>query len=142
MDKGRAFTEQDTAGGLPVAVVNETFAKKYLSNVDPLTQRIVVDQLIPGVTKLGPPIEWQIVGVYHNIHNGGVRGEGFPEIDVPFLQSPWPQAGLAVRTFGDPAIMTKSIAAVVPNVDPDLPLDQVKTMDQLVHQSLAGARFS
>jgi len=100
IEKGRAITEQDFAGGLPVAVVNETFAKKYLSNVDPLTQRLAVEQLIPGVTKLGPPIEWQIVGVYHNVHNGGVRGDGFPEIVVPFWQSPWPQAGLAVRTFG------------------------------------------
>ena len=142
IEKGRAITEQDFAGGLPVAVVNETFAKKYLSNVDPLTQRLAVEQLIPGVTKLGPPIEWQIVGVYHNVHNGGVRGDGFPEIVVPFWQSPWPQAGLAVRTFGDPASMTKSITAVVRSVDPHLPLDQVKTMDQLVDESLAGDRFS
>src|ERR1700674_3641943 len=142
MIQGLTNKEQDVAGGLPVAVVNETFAKKYLSNVDALTQRIVVEQLVPGVTKLGPPIEWQIVGVYHNVHNGGVRGDGFPEIVVPFWQSPWPQAGLAVRTFGDPASMTKSITAVVRTVDPDLPLDQVKTMDQLVHESLASDRFS
>jgi putative ABC transport system permease protein len=142
MITGRAFTEQDAAGGVPVAVVNETFLKKYLSKVDPLTQRVVVEQLIPGVTKLGPPIEWQIVGVYHDVHNGGVRREGFPEIDVPFWQSPWPQAGVAVRTFGDPAGMTKSITAVVHTVDPELPLDQVKTMDQLVHESLASDRFS
>jgi putative ABC transport system permease protein len=142
IEKGRAITEQDVAGGLPIAAVNETFAKKYLSNVDPLTQRLVVEQLIPGVTKLGPPIEWQIVGVYHNVHNGGVRGDGFPEIVVPFWQSPWPQAGLAVRTFGDPGSMTKSITAVVRSVDPNLPLDQVKTMDQLVDESLAGDRFS
>jgi putative ABC transport system permease protein len=142
MIQGRTFTEQDAAGGLPVAVVNETFAKKYLSKVDPLTQRVVVEQLIPGVTRLGPPIEWQIVGVYHDVHNGGVRREGFPEIDVPFWQSPWPQAGLAVRTFGDSASMTKSITAVVRTVDPDLPFDQVKTMDQLVHESLANDRFS
>jgi putative ABC transport system permease protein len=142
MITGRTFTEQDAAGGVPVAVVNETFLNKYLSKVDPLTQRVVVEQLIPGVTKLGPPIEWQIVGVYHDVHNGGVRREGFPEIDVPFWQSPWPQAGLAVRTFGDPAGMTKSITAVVHTVDPELPLDQVKTMDQLVHESLASDRFS
>src|SRR5258708_31254679 len=83
-----------------------------------------------------------MVGVYHDVHNGCVRREGFPEIDVPFWQSPWPQAGLAVRTFGDPASMTKSIAAVVRPVDRDLPLDQVKTMDQLVHESLASDRFS
>jgi predicted permease len=142
MISGRTFTERDVAGSVPVAVVNETFLKKYLSKVDPLTQRVVVEQLIPGVTKLGPPIEWQIVGVYHDIHNGGVRREGFPEIDVPFWQSPWPQAGLAVRTFADPTGMTKSITAVVHSVDPELPLDQVKTMDQLVHESLASDRFS
>jgi putative ABC transport system permease protein len=142
MIQGRVFTEQDMAGGLPVAMVNETFAKKYLSNLDPLAQRVVVEQLIPGVTRLGPPIEWQIVGVYHDVHNGGVRGEGFPEIDVPFWQSPWPQAGLAVRVSGDPATMTRSITAMVRSVDPDLPVDQVKTMDQLVHESLANDRFS
>jgi putative ABC transport system permease protein len=140
--RGRELTQQDQAGGLAVAVVNETFVKKYLSKVDPLTQRIDVEQLIPGVTKLGPPIEWQIVGVYRDVHNGGVRGDGFPEIDVPFWQSPWPQAGLAVRTFGDPAGMTKSITAVLRSVDPDLPMDQVKTMDQLVQESLANDRFS
>jgi len=142
MLQGRALTEQDVAGSVHVAVVNETFLKKYLSKVDPLTQRVVVEQLIPGVTKLGPPIEWQIVGVYGDVHNGGVRREGFPEIDVPFWQSPWPSAGFAVRTFGDPSGMTKSIAAVVHTLDPELPLDQVKTMDQLVHESLASDRFS
>ena len=142
MVQGRELTAQDQAGSFAVAVVNETFMKKYLSKVDPLTQRVVVEQLIPGVTKLGPPIEWQIVGVYRDVHNGGVRGDGFPEIDVPFWQSPWPQAGLAVRTFGDPAAMAKSITAVLRSVDPDLPMDQVKTMDQLVHESLANDRFS
>src|SRR5260370_2864968 len=142
MMAGRTLTEQDAAGSVPVAVVNETFLKKYLSKVDPLTQRIVVEQLIPGVTKLGPPIEWQIVGVYHDVHNGGVRREGFPEIDVPFWQSPWPQAGFAVRTFGDPASMTKSIAAVVRALDRDLALGQVKTMHQLVPYYLPSDRFS
>ena len=139
---GRSFTEQDVAGGVPVAIVNETFVKKYLANVDPLKQRLSVEQLFPGATRLGPAIEWQIVGVYHDVHNGGVRGDGFPEINVPFWQSPWPQAGIEVRTAGDPASVTKSIAAAVQSVDPDLPLDQVKTMDQLVDESLAGDRFA
>lgn len=139
--KGRVFTSQDLAGNVPVAIVNDAFVKKYLANLDPLKQRISIEQLIPGQTKLGPPLEWQIVGVYHNVHNGGIRGDGFPEVNVPFSQSPWPQAGIAVRTAGDPASMTKSIAAVVLSVDHDLPLDQVKTMDQIVDESLSGDRF-
>jgi putative ABC transport system permease protein len=136
--QGRPFNERDVAGGVPVMIVNDVFVKKYLANLDPLKQRVSVEQLIPGVTKLGPAIEWQIVGVYSKVHNGGVRGDGFPEMDVPFEQSAWPQANIAVRTSGDAASLTKSIAAIVANIDRDLPLDQVKTMDQLVDESLSG----
>ncbi|MGC2806906.1 MAG: ABC transporter permease [Candidatus Acidiferrales bacterium] len=142
MERGRSFTEQDVAGGVPVAVVNEAFAKKFFTGVDPLTQTILVEQLIPGVTKLGPPIPWQIVGVYRNVRNGGPRGEGFPEIDVAFAQSPWPQAGIAVRASIDPATLTRSIGEIVQSMDPNLPLAEVKTMDQIKDESLAGDRFA
>jgi putative ABC transport system permease protein len=142
MVRGRSFTDQDAAGGVPVAVVNEAFVRKFFDNVDPLTQTVLVEQLIPGVTKLGPPIPWQIVGVYHNVRNGGPRGEGFPEIDVPFAQSPWPQAGIAVRASLDPTTLTRSIGEIVQSMDPNLPLAEVKTMDQIKDESLAGDRFT
>jgi putative ABC transport system permease protein len=142
MDQGRAFTDQDLAGGAPVAVVNEVFAKKYFPGLDPLRQRIQVEQLIPGVTKLGPYIEWQIVGVYHNVHNGGPKGEGFPEIDVPFWQSPWPSASIAVRASINPATLSKQISDIVLSMNPNLPLAEVKTMDQIKDESMAGDRFS
>jgi putative ABC transport system permease protein len=141
MASGRSFTEQDVASSIPVVVVNETFADRFLKGVDPLTQRIVVEQIIPGVTKLGPPIDWQIVGVYRNVHNGGLQGDAFPEIDVPFWQSPWPSAQMAVRTTGDPELMTKSIAAAVHSVDPELALANVKTMNQIESESMVGDRF-
>jgi ABC-type antimicrobial peptide transport system permease subunit len=121
--------------------VNSTFVKRYFPNIDPLTQRISVEQLIPGVTNLGPPIDWQIVGVYENVRNGGPKGDGFPEIDVPFAQSPWPTVSMAVRTAGNPDTMNKSIAAVIRSVDPDLPMADVKTMDQLLEDSLGGDQF-
>ena len=140
--EGRSFTGQDVAGAVPVAVVNETFARKYLSNVNPLTQRVVVERLIPGGARLGPPIEWQIVGVYSDVHNNGVRGEDSPEINVPFWQSPWPDAGIEVRTSGDPAGIINSVAAAVQSVDSDLGLDQVRTMDQIVDESLGDDRFA
>src|SRR6202167_3185398 len=142
LDQGREFTDKDLAGGAPVALVNEIFVKRYLEGVNPLTQRIAVEQLIPGVTKLGPYIEWQIVGVYHNVHNGGVGAEGFPEIDVPFWQSPWPSSSVAVRTSLDPATSTKSISEIVLSMNPNLPLAEVKTMDQIKDESMAGDRFS
>ena len=131
MKQGRCFTDQDVAGSVPVAVVNEAFVKKFLSGVDPLTQTVLVEQLIPGVTKLGPPIPWQIVGVYHDVRNGGPRDVGFPEIDVPFAQSPWPQAAIGVRATVEPATLTRSISEIVQSMDPNLPLSEVKTMDQI-----------
>src|SRR5215468_10035856 len=139
--KGRSFTEQDTSGATRVAMVNENFANRYFPDVDPLTQRVVVDELIPGSQRRGPPVEWQIVGVFHNVRNGqGLRND-FPEIYVPFWQSPWPRAAVAVRAAGDPASVTGSIAAAVNSVDPELPLAGVKTMDQQVSEVLAFDRF-
>jgi putative ABC transport system permease protein len=140
--RGRGFTEQDAPGAVPVAIVNETFARKYFSNVDPLAQRVVVEQPIPGTRTLAPPIDLQIVGVFRDVHNAGVRNDGFPEIDVPFWQSPWPDASIEVRSQGDPASITGSVAAVVQSVDPDLGLNQVRTMDQVVEESLGGDRFA
>jgi putative ABC transport system permease protein len=141
MISGRPITEQDRAGGMQVAVVNEAFVKKFFSGVDPLSQRILVEQLIPGVTKLGAATPWQIVGVYRNVKNGGAKGNGFPEIDVPFAQSPWPQAAIAVRTSGDPGAASKSIADVVQSFDSNLPLAEVKTMDQIIDEAKGGDRF-
>ena len=58
---------------------------KFFAGKDPLQQRINVEQLIPGVTKLGPYISWQIVGVFHNVRAGDFRDD-FPEIDDSLLR--------------------------------------------------------
>jgi putative ABC transport system permease protein len=141
MAQGRAIKDQDLAGGVQVAVVNENFAKKFLAGVDPLSQRILVEQLTPGVTKLGPPVAWQIVGVYHEVRNGRLE-EDFPEIDVPFWQSPWPQARIAVRAAVEPDNLTRSIAGIVQAMDPDLPLGTPRTMDQILGEEMSPQRFT
>ncbi len=138
---GRSFTDQDAAGTLPVAMVNKHFADRYLGGVDPLTQRIAVDEPIPGSNKPGPPVEWQIVGVFYDVHYGDLRGSDFPVIYVPFWQSPRPGASLAVRTSGNPNDAVRSVAAAVNSVDPDMPLAGVKTMDQMLDETLASDRF-
>jgi len=139
--KGREFTEQDSAASVKVAMVNEDFVKKFLTGLDPLQQRISVEQLIPGVTKLGPPIEWQIVGVYHTVRAGNFR-EDYAEILIPFWQIPWPSAGIGVRTASDPAAMTKSIAAAVHAVDPQIALAEPRTMDQIHDLLMSSDRFT
>jgi len=142
MVQGRTFTDQDVAGGVRVAVVNENFAKRYLAGLDPLKQRLQIDQLIPGMTGVGPTVEWQIVGVFHNIKGRGLRDEDGIEVDVPFWQSPWAGAQMAVRTVGDPAAMTKTIATAVNSIDPELPLADVSTMEQVVADAGAADRFT
>lgn len=141
MVQGRRFTQQDSAAAPRVAIVNQAFVQRFLSGMDPLRQRIVVEQLFPGQTKVGPPVQWQIVGVSRNIHNAGIRDGGFPMIEVPFEQSPWPRAGFVVRTTGDPTAMSKSIAAAIHSVNADVPLEEIRTMDEIVRESLVEDRF-
>jgi putative ABC transport system permease protein len=138
--KGRSIDEHDTATSPRVAMVNENFVSRYLSGVDPLTQRVSVEELIPG-GRIGEAREWQIVGVFQNVRGAGQREE-FPEINVPFWQSPWPQVSMIVRTEGDPKRVITSVASAINSVDPDLPLAGVKTIDEIVNESLAIDRFS
>jgi putative ABC transport system permease protein len=140
MVSGRNVNEHDTANGVRVITVNEYFVKQYLAGVDPLTQRISFPAIIPGAPR-GTPVEWQIVGVYHNLRGAGFR-EDNPEISIPFAQNPLPQASIALKTSGDPRTVIKSVAAAVTSVDPDMPLAGVQTIDEIVSESLAIDRFS
>ncbi len=137
---GRRLNEQDTETSMRVAMVNEYFVTRYLPGVDPLGQRISIDEFVPGAPR-GKPIEWQIVGVYHNIRPAGFR-EDNPQITVPFAQSPWPQSWVVVKTVSDPKAAIKGITAAVNSVDPDLPLAGLQTVDEIVSGSLATDRFS
>jgi putative ABC transport system permease protein len=139
--KGRSFNEQDTADSVKVVMVNESFARKYLQGKDPFRQRVVVEQLIPGVQKLGPPVEWQIVGIYQDVHAAD-QHQRLEEMLVPFWQIPWPQATVSVRTAENPAAMQTSIAAAVHAVDPQIALAEPKTLDQIREESLADERFT
>jgi predicted permease len=140
LTKGRNLTELDTATSPRVALVNEFFANRFFPNADPIGQRIAFDELIPGKPR-GKPLEWQIVGAYHDVKGAGSR-EDYAEIAVPFAQSPWPQASMVVKTEGDPKSVIKSIGAAVNTVDPDLPLAGVRTLDEIVADALAIDRFS
>ncbi len=139
--KGRSFTEQDTASSVRVAIVNQEFADRYLKGLDPFQQRLSIEEIIPGLPKLGPAVEWQIVGIIHNVRYGDFRDDG-PEINVPFAQSLAPSFTIGVRTAEDPAAMSKTIAAAVHSVDPQIALARVRTMDQVKDESLAEDRYT
>jgi predicted permease len=137
--RGRGFTPTDVEGTQPVAVVNEAFVKKFLPNVDPLKQRVVMHRL--GLATMGPPVEWTIVGVCRDIRNRSMRDESTAEVTIPLWQQPMPYVSVSVRTHGNPSSMANSVAAVVRSADPDLAMDNVRTMDDVVDESLGGDRF-
>ena len=139
--KGRFFTEADNANSLRVAVVNEQFVRHFLAGKEPIGQIINVEQIIPGVQQLEAYQAWQIVGVYHDVRGGNFERQR-EEILVPFYQSPWVDVGVGVRTAGDPAMMTKTVAAAVHAVAPTLALSEVRTLDQVREEDLSGDRFS
>jgi predicted permease len=139
--QGRAFTPQDTASSVRVAMVNQEFVKRYLQGRDPLQQRITMEELIPGSPQVGPFVEWQIVGVFHNVRNGTFR-QDYPEMDVPFTQSLQPNVNIGVRTARDPGAMSRSIAAAVHSVDPQIAVARLRTMDEVKSETLAEDRFT
>ncbi len=103
----------------------------------------MIPELIPGSPQpLGAPVEWQIVGVFHDVQYSSHPTSGSAQVDVPFDQSPWPSTFIAVRTAGNPEAATQSIAAAVRSVNSDYPLIRVRTMDQVVSESLITDRFA
>lgn len=139
--QGRAFTDQDTAASVHVAMVNKQFVEQYLKGVNPVGQRLAIEQIIPGLPKLGPLVEWQIVGVFHNVRSFGVLNE-YPEIDVPFSQSLLPSVTIGIRTLEDPAALTSAVAATVHSIDPDVALAQVSTLEMVKDKLFIGDRFT
>jgi putative ABC transport system permease protein len=137
--KGWAFTGADNASSVRVAIVNEAFAGRFLTGVDPLRQRVVMEQVYEP--KRGPPVEWQIVGVVHTVKSRGSRQDN-PEIDVLFWQVCSSIAGIGVRTAEDPAAMIKSIAAGVKAVDSQAALALTRTMEQVHDEVLPNDRFT
>jgi putative ABC transport system permease protein len=148
--RGRVLTTTDGPSAQRVAVVDERFVKRFLEGRDPLGQRVVMDQFVPGESRLGTgaavpgsPIEWRIVGVLRDVSNLDQFGDpGAPQIYVPFAQSPWPQAMVAVRAVTRPEALRPSLAAAVQSVASDLPLIDVRTMDQIVGERLAPDRLN
>jgi putative ABC transport system permease protein len=143
LTRGRYLDARDLAGAPRVAMVSESFVRQYLPGLDPLTQRVKIAELLPDkIPPFGAPVEWQIVGVFHDVQYESHPTTGSAEVDVPFDQSPWPYTTIGVRTNGNPTAVTTSIAAAIRSVNPDYPMTRVRTMDQVVSESLVTDRFT
>jgi putative ABC transport system permease protein len=139
--RGRAFIDADNESSFRVAMVNEAFVSRFLQGVDPLQQRVVMEQVVPGEPENGPAVEWQIVGVFHTVKSRGFR-EDHPEIDTPFWQQAFPISAIGVRTAEDPSAMIKSVAGAVNAVDSEAALYKARSMEQVHDEVLANDRFT
>jgi predicted permease len=131
--QGRKLAATDVAGGTRVALVSETFVRRFFDGVDPVGQRFLLPAVELGATGPGAPVEWQVVGVFRDVVHGGPRsGSEDPEVLVPFAQSPWSRVWVTVQTHGEPGDVRSAIAGIVRSMDPETPVANVKTMEQWI----------
>jgi putative ABC transport system permease protein len=132
--KGRAFTEQDREGSPRVAIINESLARRFFPNEDPIGKRIDMNWKSSG---------WQeIVGVVSDVKHDGLDLPSLPAIYVPFLQASDSGMTLVVRSAGDPLGLVQAVRDEVRQVDRNQPLARVRTMEDVIAESVAPRRFS
>jgi putative ABC transport system permease protein len=132
--KGRFFTEADTADSPPVVIVNQVFAKKYFGKGEALGKRISRDDTNPT---------WMtIVGVVADIKHRSLDTEAQPEYYLPHTQGPDREMVLAVRSAQDARTLARTIREELRNIDPDIPLANVRTLDAVVADSIGPRRLS
>jgi predicted permease len=131
---GRGFTPQDDERALKVAVINQTMARRFFGDENPLGKRF-------GFGRAENSGQIEIVGVARDSRYLRPRRD-IPSIAyLPFPQAPLGMTTFTVRTAGDPTRMTAAIRAAIREVDKDLPLFGVKTQTEQMDQSLAQERF-
>jgi hypothetical protein len=138
---GRTLTETDVAGAPPVAVINETFAKREFADIDPIGQRLLVQQIIPGQTGLGAEVAWEIVGVITDEKIGGLDDTGSGGLYVSYRQSPNYGMRLAVRAAIDAAGLQSVVRSAVDSVNKDQALSAVQTLEQIERDSMFAERL-
>jgi putative ABC transport system permease protein len=132
--RGRDFDPNDGPAAPPVAVINETMARRLFPNQDPVGQRL---RMGPNAT--GP---WTtIIGVIGDIRHGGLEEEPQPEMYITAQQGPPVSPFIVVRASGDPAALTETIRAEARRIDKNLPLYDMRTMSTLRSEAVATRRF-
>jgi len=140
--KGRGLTDRDVGGSPPVTVINETMVRKYFPKLDPVGKRILVQQIIPGKTQLGPEIPWEVVGVVADERVSSLDDKNDnPGMYVNNEQSPVYFGGIVLRAVSDPSTLQKAMRQAVYAADKDQPLMDVKTLEQLKSESAAPDRI-
>jgi putative ABC transport system permease protein len=134
--RGRYFTEQDTADAPGVIIIDETLARRFFSDEDPIGKRM---------NEAGSPTPrgyLTVVGVVGGVKHSSLDAEPKPAMYVSYLQSPWLDMTLTVRTSGAPAEnLAGAVRQEVWALDKDQPVARVATMKSLFARAVAPQRF-
>jgi putative ABC transport system permease protein len=131
MIEGREFTAADTKDAPPVAIVNESMAKKWWPKESPIGHRIRI-----GRAKLNEP--WMtIVGVSHDVRQGGLDRPAFPIFYRPFPQAGWPQMSIVAKTAMAPMAIAEPAKRAIAAALPETPVSDVISLDTVLHNSVS-----
>jgi predicted permease len=134
--RGRAFTKADAPGTPGVAIVNAEFAARHFPNTDPIGRRFRTG----GAERPDNPY-MTIVGVVGNLHYSGVERAADPAFFLPFSQNQWNDNYLVLRTRGDPYALIEPVRQMIRQIDPELAITDVRTMQERFDLAIGAPRF-
>jgi putative ABC transport system permease protein len=131
---GRTFSDADTPGSPPAVIVNQALVRRYFPGGNPVGRRLILDAMTPG--------EAEVVGVVGDVMQEKIVGEQWPTIYNPYTQ--WPPAYVAVtlRTAGEPRALAVPAERAIHQLDPDQPVTDVRTMQDVLDRSVSAPRFA
>jgi len=133
---GRDFTEHDDQKAPQVVIVNQAFAQRFFPNQNALGKHIR-----PGASNGGEPPMREIIGVIGNVKGRRLDIQDEPEYYIPDTQLNFGSMAVCLRTSVEPHSVVSAVRNVVSSMDPELPLYDIKTMDEYLSRTLATPRF-
>ena len=134
--RGRFFDEADRDGALPVALISQSLADVHFVDEDPIGKRIKV-----GGVRDPESAWWTIVGVVGTVRTRSLTQVPEPEIFVPAAQRGARAMSLVVRTDGEPTALAADLRETVWSLDPDLPVSQLASLEDVFAASIGPQRF-
>jgi macrolide transport system ATP-binding/permease protein len=131
--RGRHFTDADSGAGSPVAIINETLARRYWPGQDPIGRQL---------SFVGDAVRRQIVGVTRTVNYDQIGEAPQPCVYLPLAQNFTDLVVLHVRTKADPAPVMTAVQREVQTIDANLDVGDVRTIQKVIDQALFGATMS
>jgi predicted permease len=138
LKKGRFLTDHDTKGAPPAMVINDRFAQRYFPGEDALGKRLLIQEIVPGKTELGPEIAWEIVGIIFDEKVNNLNDERSVGVYASNEQSPAYFMNVIVKANLAPETIQKAVIEAVHNVNKNQALVDIKTLDQIKSDSMVA----